>query len=142
METLWSPHARWTLTRFAPSLVPAFDAARQQSADIDFSFWSDWVVVPISLFASFALPVLATLLWRRRRRREAMLPLILFLALIGNAAICGVVSNPSDRYQARIVWLAIFTLVLTGQNLLAWRSARGASADRLTPHEASDAALS
>ena len=43
------------------------------------------------------------------RRREAMLPALLFLALIGNAAICGVVSSSNDRFQARLVWLAELT---------------------------------
>ena len=50
---------------------------------IDLSAWSNWVVVPVSLAASFALPVLVVLLWRCGRRREAMLPASLLLALLG-----------------------------------------------------------
>ncbi len=109
MEPLMSGHTRSTLTRYAPALVPYFDAARQQTDDVDVSDWSNWVVVPISVIASFALPVLGVLLWRRGRRREAMLPALLFLTLIGNAAICGVVSSSNDRFQARLVWLAALT---------------------------------
>jgi len=30
----------------------------------------------------------------------------ILLALLGNATICGVLSNPNDRYQGRMVWLA------------------------------------
>jgi hypothetical protein len=36
---------------------------------------------------------------------------LLFLALIGNAAICGVVSGSNDRFQARLVWLAELTVL-------------------------------
>jgi len=117
MEPLMSWHTRWALTRYAPALVPQFDAARQQTDSIDLSDWSDWVVVPISIIASFALPVLAVPLWRSGRRREAMLPALLFLALLGNAAVCGVVSSSNDRYQARLVWLAELAVGLTGYAL-------------------------
>jgi hypothetical protein len=109
MEPLMSGHTRSILTRYAPALLPYFDAARQQTDDIDVSNWSDWVVVPISIIASFALPVLGALLWRRGCRREAMLPALMFLALISNAAICAVVSSSNDRFQARLVWLAELT---------------------------------
>jgi hypothetical protein len=109
MEPLMSGHTRSILTRYAPALVPYFDAARQQTDDIDVTDWSDWVVVPISIIASFALPVLGALLWRRGCRREAMLLAVMFLALISNAAICAVVSSSNDRFQARLVWLAELT---------------------------------
>ncbi len=115
MEPLMSRHTRSILTRYAPALVPHFDAAHQQTDDIDVSDWSEWVVVPISIIASFALPVLAMLLWRRGRRREAMLPALLFLALLGNAALCSIVSSSNDRYQARLVWLAELAVGLAVQ---------------------------
>jgi hypothetical protein len=113
MEPLMSPHTRWVLENQAPALVARFDAARQQTEDIDVSAWSDFVVVPVSLAASFAVPVVAALLWWRRRRREALLPALLCLVLVGNAAICGIVSSPNDRYQARLVWLAPLAIGLT-----------------------------
>jgi hypothetical protein len=31
--------------------------------------------------------------------------LLLLLFLIGNAAVCGILSNPLNRYQARVIWL-------------------------------------
>jgi hypothetical protein len=109
MEPLMSAHARWVLTLHAPTLVPGFDAARQQTGSIDLDPWSDWIVVPVSIVATLALPGLAAFLWRGGRRREALWPAMLFLALLGNAAICGVVIGSSDRYQARLVWLATLT---------------------------------
>jgi hypothetical protein len=118
MEPLYSDHTRSTLKRYAPELIPYFDRARQQTEDIDVSEWSDWVVVPVSVVTSFALPLLAALLWRRGLRREAMLPALLFLALLGNAAVCGAVAGPNDRYQARLVWLAPLVCGLTGRRLV------------------------
>jgi hypothetical protein len=51
------------LARYTPALLPAFEGARQQMEDIELNDWSDWVVVPVSTGASFALPLLAVLLW-------------------------------------------------------------------------------
>jgi len=34
------------------------------------------------------------------------------LAMLGNAFICGVISGPHDRYGARLVWLATFTVLI------------------------------
>jgi hypothetical protein len=33
-------------------------------------------------------------------------------ALLGNALICGVISGPHDRYGARMVWVATFTVLI------------------------------
>jgi hypothetical protein len=126
MEPLMAQHTRWILTRYAPQLVPGFDAARQQTESIDLSPWSDWVVVPISIAASFTLPVLMVLLWRSGRRREAMLPTMMFMALLGNAVICGVTIGSDDRYQARLAWIATLTVALWVQ---AW--ARGKHSNRI-----------
>jgi hypothetical protein len=106
MEPITSSHLRWTLRRYAPYVLPRYDSARQQAETIDLTFWSDWVVVPVAIAGSFSLPVLTVLSWRRHFRQEALLGTMLFLTLIGNAAICGVISSPNDRYQARLVWLA------------------------------------
>jgi hypothetical protein len=35
-----------------------------------------------------------------------------FVALIGNAIICGVLSNPHDRYQSRVIWLPTLVVAL------------------------------
>ena len=34
------------------------------------------------------------------------------LALLANAAFCGVISNPHDRYGSRMVWIAAFAVAL------------------------------
>ena len=119
MEPLMGWHTRWILTRDAPALVAPYDAARQQTEDVDLGDWSDFVVVPVSIAASFVLPVLAVLLWRRGRRRDAMLPGVLFVALLGNAAICSILVGSNDRYQARLVWLAPLAVGLVAARLRA-----------------------
>ena len=35
------------------------------------------------------------------------------LALLANAFVCGALSNPHDRYGARMIWLAIFAVFMT-----------------------------
>jgi hypothetical protein len=32
--------------------------------------------------------------------------------MLGNAVICGVISGPHDRYGARLVWIATFTVLI------------------------------
>ena len=34
------------------------------------------------------------------------------LALLGNAFLCGVISGPHDRYGARMVWIAVFVVLI------------------------------
>jgi hypothetical protein len=34
------------------------------------------------------------------------------LTLLGNAAICGVISGPHDRYGSRLVWIATLALMI------------------------------
>jgi hypothetical protein len=78
---------------------------------------------PVEVATGFAgmvlLPVLAAWAWRRDRRLALALVLLL-LTLMGNAAICGILSNPTDRYQGRIIWLAPLGV------LLAWPARRSA----------------
>jgi hypothetical protein len=40
------------------------------------------------------------------------------LALLANAVICGVLSNPHDRYGARLAWLAPLAVLLAAGRLL------------------------
>ena len=116
MEPIESSHARWTLMRYASWALPRHDAARQQVETIDLTWWSDWVATPVAVTASVLLPMLAVFRWRQHCRQEALLATMLFLVLVGNAAICGVISSPNDRYQARLVWLAPLAIGLTTQS--------------------------
>ena len=46
--------------------------------------------------------------------RDKKTPRALWEAIIANAVVCGAISNPNDRYGARMAWLAPFVLVLAG----------------------------
>jgi hypothetical protein len=87
-------------------------AARQQHWELHFSA-INWIHVPValaSLLAVFAIAGRAA--WRRRLDDLSLLAATVSLAMLGNAVICGVISGPHDRYGARLVWIATFTVLL------------------------------
>lgn len=95
-----------------PSEYPEFVAARQQQGDgINFTVLN-YVQVPLALFAMSALPIFLLFACYRRDEKGGGLVLIVLLALIGNAFVCGALSNPHDRYQNRIAWTAVLTGVV------------------------------
>jgi hypothetical protein len=105
----------WILSRplgeFIPRQVHAYLAARQQQDLIDFRPIN---IVHLSVGWISLLGLVAALVfavWRRHRKATLFLGFI-FLALAGNAAICGALSNPHDRYESRLIWLAPFGLAL------------------------------
>lgn len=116
--TDWNPHVEWILGRFAPHALASYRASPQARSGFDFSALNA-AHVPVALIAVALLPV--TLVLRRRLRIRpgaAACVTIVLVALCGNAAICGIFSNPHDRYQSRLVWLAPLAMII------AW-SARG-----------------
>jgi hypothetical protein len=105
-------HTRWAIETRAPSVLAAFQAGRQERDMFDIH-WIEAVHVPVALAGTALLFVVIGYGLRRRVAPPVTaLALIVLLALIGNAAICGAVSIPSDRYQSRLVWLAPFAVVL------------------------------
>ncbi len=114
------------IEELAPDAVPAFRAARQQRQEIDVD-WINLIHVPVE--ATSAVGLLALLgMGLVRRGRSWRLALTVLLALIFNAAICGVFSNSSDRYEARLIWIAPLCVALA---LVRWRSG---SADGAASH--------
>jgi len=68
---------------------------------------------PIALFGMALLPILFMLaLFDLLPRPFAELTATAMLALLGNAMVCGAVSNPHDRYGARMVWIGAFIVLL------------------------------
>jgi hypothetical protein len=113
MARINSWHTPWTIDRYTPWLSHSYETARQQRGDIDLTRWSQWVVSPISIAGLCALPLVAIFSWRRGYCREAMFPAMVLLALLINAAVCGIFSGPNGRYQARVAWLSTFSSILT-----------------------------
>jgi hypothetical protein len=116
--TPWSWHTQWAFSQFAPSALKEYLVSRQAQMPFDFG-WINFLHIPIQ---SLALAILPAIILLGHDRRIAAFAVFLLAVFIGNAAICGVLSNPHDRYQNRLVWLASFAVVIAG---LEWhRSAR------------------
>ena len=114
VTSIW--HTYSIIERYTPSVVPAMSAARQQQGEIHFLAIND-VHVPVALTAIALLPALIALgLLSADFADLGCLGITIALALLGNAAFCGIISNPHDRYGSRIVWIAVFAA-----GLATWR---------------------
>jgi len=106
--------------QLVPQLFAPFMDARQQSDHFQVAMLN-MLHVPTATLGFLGL--IAVLLARRRLRLSqhmTALCLTVLVALVVNAAICGVFSHPVDRYQSRLMPLAPFALAI----LLARRSRR------------------
>ena len=105
-------HTTWTFERFAPQALPAMKAARQQNGELDFAAINR-LHLPVA-WGSMLLLVGVLALAARRRRYDHLTEFatVVALAILANAAVCGALSNPNDRYGARMVWLATLVLLL------------------------------
>ena len=123
LTTIW--HTYGIIERYTPSVAPAMRAARQQQGEIGFAAIND-IDVPVAWLAMALLPVLLLLgLYGAECADLGWLGATMLLALIGNAAFCGVISNPHDRYGARIVWIAVFAVALGVWRVCALVKERG-----------------
>lgn len=88
--------------RWYPKDMKAFANSRQQHG-IDFRplYWPTRLIMGLSLAA-----ILILALAGRHAPRQALFGGAILLAVLGNAFICGALSNPNHRYQGRLVWLA------------------------------------
>ena len=112
-------HTQWAIERYAPSAARDMHAARQQRGEIDFVVINR-IHAPVA-FASMLLLLIVTL--QARWQHEAFagftrLGATVMLALLANAVVCGVLSNPHDRYGARLIWIAPFAVLLLLSRLM------------------------
>jgi hypothetical protein len=107
---IWHTYAM--LDRYAPGTRDAMRAAPQQKGEIDFRSLNR-LHVPVAFASMALLPVLIVVTWRSRRFTD-LAPFLstAAIAILANAAVCGALSNPNDRYGSRMVWLAPLALVL------------------------------
>jgi hypothetical protein len=102
----WVWHTYFIMHDFVPQQEKNMWAARQQRGKISFVAINQ-LQYPMALLAMALLPVFLGL-----ARFNLIPPDIAELAgfvsvtLLANAFVCGVLSNPHDRYGARVVWLA------------------------------------
>jgi hypothetical protein len=111
-------------------------AARQQQGQLDFTLLNA-VHIPVFVASVAVLPILVGLAGSRVRRPAAALALFVLVALLGNAAICGVFSSPYDRYQSRLAALAPLAVAIAA---LGWRRKPRANVWRRTPRPGRNAA--
>ena len=110
LNTIW--HTYRIIERYTPQLATSMHAARQQRGELSFGTINA-LQYPLALLAMALLPVLVLLAWRNVLPAPiGELAATASLALLGNAFVCGALANPHDRYGARIVWLAAFTVML------------------------------
>ncbi|MGE5547043.1 MAG: hypothetical protein ACM33T_09105 [Solirubrobacterales bacterium] len=100
-----------------PGDFRAFRFARQQRREGIRFDEINRLQVPVAQAAEVALIVLTFFAWRRRDRISVGLSIVVLLALLGNAFVCGALSNPHDRYQNRLVWLALFAAAVSAVRL-------------------------
>ena len=106
-----------TQLRRYPDDFRAFRYAKQQRhGGIDFELLNQ-IQVPIAQAAQLAALVLLAVAWKRRDRISTGLLAVVIVAFLGNAFVCGALSNPHDRYQNRIVWLALFAVTIAAIRL-------------------------
>jgi hypothetical protein len=107
-------HTYGIMKRFVPTAVPAMRIARQQQGQIDFTA-INCLHVPIA-WASMVLllGVIALAIRSARFADMGALAATVAVTILANAVVCGGISNPNDRYGARIAWLAPLVVLLAG----------------------------
>jgi hypothetical protein len=104
----YQPAVRGTFTNYLPRATSSFNAARQQQGQITQKLFDGLNLIhkPIAWLSISGL--LLVMGWGQYNKRHDFTALAFFtlLALLGNAFICGALSNPHDRYQSRLVWIA------------------------------------
>jgi putative flippase GtrA len=114
-------------TTVLPKLIPNFQACRPpKSCKPPFDYeilavWQGTVLVAslVALIARLSLKDVRVAVWRRglndgdETARVAATMVLLLSVLIANAAICGILSGPFERYQSRLIWLLPVGLGLT-----------------------------
>src|SRR5262249_10638677 len=126
-NSLWHTYA--IMQNFAPPALPAMRAARQQRGELDFGAVNR-VHVPVALASMLLLIATIALAFARSDLADlGRLAAAAALAILANAAVCGVLANPHARYGARLVWIAPFTVVLVPWRALAGRARQCARVD-------------
>jgi hypothetical protein len=119
LDSIW--HTYTIIERYVPAATPAMKAARQQHGAFGFEAINllHW---PVGLLAMTLLPLIVFGLRAPAFREAREFAAVVALTVLGNAVVCGVFSNPHDRYGARVVWLASLAVIVAG---LALRQRRG-----------------
>ena len=103
---IWNTYSE--IGKRVPDAAPAMKAARQQHGALSFETINDWQR-PLAWLTELLLPLIAFVALRRAHFRDVgELAAFTALAILGNAAVFGLLATAHNRYGARIVWLAAF----------------------------------
>ena len=117
----WVWHTYAIIEHYTPLLVPEMRAARQQQGGISFAAINA-LHYPVALCGLALLPLIAGYALRRRALIDVgELAATCLLAVLANAFVCGALSNPHDRYGARLVWLAAAAAAIAAVRLYEQR---------------------
>jgi hypothetical protein len=114
VNTIWHTYA--IIEQRTPWAAPAMHRARQQNRIISFRIVNliDW---PLALLSIFLLSLIAVGARGHVTPDLQRLAAVLSIAILANAIICGVLSNPHDRYGARLAWVPVLVIVITALRL-------------------------
>jgi len=99
------------LWRYFPTELNAYLNSLQQNDRFDFERINR-IHIPAAIAGVVGLLIFGALAWRRRDFAGTGLAITIMLGLLGNAAICSVLSNPGDRYASRLMWLGLFGVMV------------------------------
>ena len=117
-----TPHTYGIIQHYLPQQLKPMNAAHQQTGILTFGP-INLIHVPVALISTgMLLVLLIAAIFRRRIDDVTLLMATVFLALLGNAAICGIISGPHDRYGSRLVWIATCALVIAAMKRFSTRS--------------------
>jgi hypothetical protein len=104
VHDVWDAYGH--IENLTPEAVPSAHAARQRHDQLPFAAINR-LHEPVAWLSMIGLALFLMLAWRRRDfTRLAPFAATAGTALLANAFVCGVLSNPHDRYGARMVWIA------------------------------------
>lgn len=112
----YQDYTRLVFSKLSPHIAQSFKSANQQSNKISQKLFDTLNLVHIPVAYLSVLGLLVVVGWGLREKRPDFvgLALYVFIALLGNALICGALSSPFDRYQSRLVWLATLVVGMAG----------------------------
>jgi hypothetical protein len=115
-------HILRDLRRYLPADHDRFARSRQQQGTLAMP-WLDRVYFAVAALAAVAGLAAALALRGPRRRPLLVLHAFVWVAVVGNAAVCAIGSHAEYRYQARVVWLVPLCALLAAEAW--WRERRG-----------------
>ena len=124
LNSIW--HTYGIIERYMPTVASAMRAARQQHGEVSFRALNE-VHVPVALISMLLLP-LVLLIGRGDYGDLRLLAATIAVALLANAVVCGALSNPHNRYGARLVWVATFAVALVPMRYAVTRPWKTAAA--------------